>query len=165
MDVPVRSRWHPPRRQRTTQNKPGYSPRLPRILTAQCAAGHQEAPRGHSLRGARRRRRLQLWDSPLQAGWTSAGVVRRLETSRQPVPDDGGDQAGSRGRPRGIPDLEGHDPISTDEAPTIDSREAAREGTYRRVTKQGPQLRHIPLGGGPGGGEASHDPERPFRSL
>ena len=47
---------------------------------------------GHSLRGARRRGSLQLRDSRLQARRTAARVVRRLETSHQPLPDDRGDQ-------------------------------------------------------------------------
>ncbi len=46
----------------------------------------------------------------------AAGVVRRLETPQQPVPDHRGHQAGPRGRSQGLQDLQGHDPISIDQA-------------------------------------------------
>ena len=71
-------------------------------------------------------------------------MVRRLETPQQPVPDERGGQARPCGRAQGIRDLEGDDSISTNQAATIGSCEATREGTYRRVTKEGQSVRRTP---------------------
>jgi hypothetical protein len=64
-------------------------------------------------------------------------MVRRLETSLQPLPDERGGQACPCSRAQGIRDLEGDDSISTNQAATIGSCETTREGTDRRVAKEG----------------------------
>jgi hypothetical protein len=68
-------------------------------------------------------------------------MVRRLETSLQPLPDERGGQACPCSRAQGIRDLEGDDSISTNQAATIGSCETTREGTDRRVAKEGRKKR------------------------
>jgi hypothetical protein len=67
-------------------------------------------------------------------------MVRRLETPQQSLPDERGGKARPRGRAQGIRDFEGDDSISINRATVIGSCEATREGTYRRVTKEGKAL-------------------------
>jgi len=43
----------------------------------------------------------------------------------------GGDRSRACLRPRGMRDLEGYDPVSTDEAAVVGGREATRQGTHR----------------------------------
>jgi hypothetical protein len=102
-----------------------------------CSQRPPEAARRHSRRGPRRQREFQLRNSRLQTRWTTACMVCCLETPQQPLPNEPGDQARLCGRAQGIRDLEGDDSISTNQAATSGSCEATREGTYRRVTKQG----------------------------
>lgn len=67
---------------------------------------------------------------------TTARMVRGLETSLQPLPDERGRQARACGRAQPIRDLEGDDSISTSHATAIGCCAATREGTYHRDTKE-----------------------------
>jgi hypothetical protein len=58
-------------------------------------------------------------------------MVRGLEKTQQPVPDERGGQARPCGRAQAIQDVKGYDSISTNQAATIGSCEATREVTDR----------------------------------
>jgi hypothetical protein len=65
----------------------------------------------------------------------AARLVRRVQASHQPLPDDRHDSGGACGGDQGIQNLDGDDSISTRQSAVIGSDQATREGAGRRVAE------------------------------